>query len=71
MSQEIFIKSCYEQGIFTQRSILGYLSIKSFGEAKQKVDQLEKNKSYINLIQPMNMLINKNNTSELNEALTC
>jgi len=71
MSYEIFIKSCYEQGIFTQHSILSYLSIKSFGEAKIKVDQLEKNRTYNNLIQPINMLINKNNVDELNEALVC
>jgi hypothetical protein len=44
MSYEKFIKSCYEQGIFTQNSILSYLSIKNFDGAIQKVNQLEQNK---------------------------
>lgn len=34
MSYEVFIKSCYEQAIFTQQSILSYLEITSFGNAE-------------------------------------
>lgn len=73
MSYEKFIKSCYEQGIFTQNSILSYLSIKNFDGAIQKVNQLEQNKINIfdRLQNSTSILKNKNNICDLNEALDC
>jgi len=43
MSRDAFILACYEQGIFTQKSILDYLHIRSFRQSSEIVDKIINN----------------------------